>query len=63
METVKQNGRFTLFSSKFHSDIYSIIFDYQAKRDSTKNEPSLFSEIYVIFLIQRNKQKLPSERV
>ena len=28
METVqqKQNGRFTLFSSKFHSNIYSILF-------------------------------------
>ena len=22
------NGRFTLFSSKFHSNIYSILFDY-----------------------------------
>ena len=27
METVQQNGRFTLFSSKFPSNIYSIIFD------------------------------------
>ena len=26
METVQQNGRFTLFCSKFHSDIYSILF-------------------------------------
>ena len=26
METVQQNGRFTLFSSKFHSNIYSILF-------------------------------------
>ena len=25
MDTVQQNGRFTLFSSKFHSDIYSIL--------------------------------------
>ena len=29
METVQQNGRFTLFSSKFPSNIYSILFDYQ----------------------------------
>ena len=26
METVQQNGRFTLFPSKFHSNIYSILF-------------------------------------
>ena len=25
-KTVQQNGRFTLFSSKFHSNIYSILF-------------------------------------
>ena len=28
METVQQNGHFTLFSSKFHSNIYSILFGY-----------------------------------
>ena len=28
METVQQNGRFTLFSSKFPSNIYSILFVY-----------------------------------
>ena len=27
METVQQNGRFTLISSKFHSTISSILFD------------------------------------
>ena len=27
-EKVQQNGRFTLFSSKFHSNIYSILFDF-----------------------------------
>ena len=26
METVLQNGRFTLFSSNIHSNIYSILF-------------------------------------
>ena len=31
METVQQNGRFTLFSSKFHSNIYSILFAYNYK--------------------------------
>ena len=28
METVQQNGRFPLFSSKFHTNIYSILFGY-----------------------------------
>ena len=28
METVQQNSRFPLFSSKFQSNIYSILFDY-----------------------------------
>ena len=27
METVQQNGRFILFSSKFPSNIYSILYD------------------------------------
>jgi len=39
METVQQNGRFTLFSSKFHSNIYSILFGIKGRftvlRDST----------------------------
>jgi len=26
METIQQNGRFTLFSSKFYSNIYSILY-------------------------------------
>jgi len=32
METVQQNGRFTLFSSKFPSNIYSILYDYTVYR-------------------------------
>ena len=28
METVQQNGRWTLFFGKFHSNIYSILFGY-----------------------------------
>jgi len=27
METVQQNGRFTIFSNKFPSNIYSILFE------------------------------------
>ena len=34
IETVQQNGRFTLFSSKFPSNIYSILFgQYSFPRD------------------------------
>ena len=33
METVQQNGRFTLFSSEFHSNIYSILFVYKLVSD------------------------------
>ena len=29
-ETVQQNGRFTLFSSKFPSNIYSVLFGLEA---------------------------------
>ena len=31
METVQQNGRFTLFSSKYHSNIYSILYGFYIK--------------------------------
>ena len=31
METVQQNGRFTLFSSEFHSNKYSILFGQEAR--------------------------------
>jgi len=34
MEIVKQNGRFTLFSCKFHSNIYSILFGYKCVNES-----------------------------
>jgi len=42
METVQQNGRFTLFSSKFHFNIYSILFDSKLKssRIILSNQPS-----------------------
>ena len=32
METVQQNGRFTLFSNKFPSNIYSILFGFKPSR-------------------------------
>ena len=38
METVQQNGSFSLFSSKFHSNIYSILYEYSSKVRLTANE-------------------------
>ena len=32
MEIVQQIGFFTLFSCKFHSNIYSILFEYKSTR-------------------------------
>ena len=43
METVQQNGRFILFSSKFHSNIYSILYVYYTYITS-------ISSIYIIKL-------------
>ena len=40
METVQQNGRFTLFYSKFHSNIYSILFGPPVEPD----QPDRISE-------------------
>ena len=37
METVQQNGRFTLFSSKFPWNIYSILFGSQGRKHWSKN--------------------------
>ena len=45
METVQQNGRFTLFSSKLHSNIYSILFDYNS---------SLFKSLFSIHILEYN---------
>ena len=36
METVQQNGRFTHFSSKFPSNIYSILYGYRGYRNTEK---------------------------
>ena len=36
METVQQNGCFTLFSCKFHSKIYSILFGYLSQKYGKK---------------------------
>ena len=40
METVRQNGRFALFSSKFPSNIYSILFGYRLDRREGYKGPS-----------------------
>ena len=45
MESVQQNGRFTLFSSKFHSNIYSILYGFSlyftTQRPQNSIEPAL----------------------
>ena len=38
METVQRNGRFTLFSSQFPSNIYSILFVYRIDRQSYRRD-------------------------
>ena len=43
METVQQNSRFTLFSSKFHSNIYSILFGSDHNKSSFCNQHWLFA--------------------
>jgi len=49
METVQQNGRFTLYSRKFPSNIYSILFGYL----------SLFTnKLNIMFFFQFLKKKL-----
>ena len=41
METVQQNGRFTLFSSKFPSNIYSILYGPDLVQFFRKKKTSL----------------------
>ena len=50
METVQQNGRFTLFSSKFPSNIYSILYVYSPS--STIRKTELTSSILEILEIR-----------
>ena len=53
METVQQNGRFTLFSSKFQSNIYSILFNYnQYFYCITINTLILFQSILLFYYNQ-----------
>ena len=67
METVQQNGRFTLFSSKFHSNIYSILFDqtmnlkhflcsinYRLKIEELNSKTQLSSIIYAYYILRNN---------
>ena len=42
METVQQNGRFTLFSSKFHSSIYSIFFGIKSNKNCSTIKGNLY---------------------
>jgi len=56
METVQQNGRFTLFPNKFHSNIYSILFGWwgrwegiKQKKFTLKTLRSYFTSIFYSF--------------
>ena len=53
METVQQNGRFTLFSSKFSSNIYSILYVYGASMDLMADDLKFFR------ITQKTKQTYP----
>ena len=49
METVQQNGRFTLFSSKFPSNIYSFLFgDKRVTEINCQLKYAIFSTAYSI---------------
>ena len=50
MEIVQQNGRFTLFSSKFLS-IYSILYDY------------MYDKLFHIFNIANNKTEKKNQKL
>ena len=57
METVQQNSRFPLFFSKFHSNIYSILFDYWTfKQTNRKTEiTTLYVQKILVLLDQIGK--------
>ena len=52
METVQQNGRFTLFSSKFHSNIYTILFEFNSLNNLYKIKSSHHKKLWVSFLVR-----------
>ena len=47
-ETVQQNGRFTLFSSKFHSNIYSVLFDTDTSYNVLKNNITVYYRLHKV---------------
>ena len=53
METVQQNGRFTLFSIKFRSNIYSILCAHNMLENGTgaAREESLSCEINISVIL------------
>ena len=50
METVQQNSRITLFSSKFHSNIYSFLFNGGSLK-ITPTFPLIYKEFLVSFML------------
>ena len=49
METVQQNGRFTFFSSKFPSNIYSTLFDLTTNRLVINKREDCKATVHVVF--------------
>ena len=47
METVQQNGRFTLFSIKFLS-IYSILYEYISREEASLNRIKHREDIHTV---------------
>jgi len=59
METVQQNVRFTLFSSKFPSNIYSILYGYKEyKIKAIVTIVFCFFFQYVIFISDESQNNL-----
>ena len=55
MQTVQQNGRLTLFSSKFHYNISSIRFDWEACDNYAFNQTFLISRKIPFLKLERLK--------
>ena len=56
METVQQNGRFTLFSSKFPSNIYSILYGFERRICAQTQDLQIFKKFY---MCQMNPKEIP----
>ena len=61
MERVQQNGRFTLFSSKFHSNIYSILYGNPwTEIDYVIKTVFFFTLVFIIVYMLSNFFQIPN---